>query len=176
MAKLPTCPCCGSKNVSRIESFYTCTNCKKSFGRDPKANDGSRLAEVVNGLRFKFGDIDTGSSRLRFVQDGEVCLYEVIDTNGGKLAKIAGVLSAEDWKNLRESLFADYFVSDWEREYIPANDGREIRGNNAWAFDVIVSDEEEYSYGGVDAFPVYFDRFRTNVIEPYFMELAEKGL
>ena len=128
------------------------------------------MIDAVTGLRFKYGDVISGSVRLRFIQDGDVCLYEVYDSHEGGLNKFAGVLSADEWKELKRKLFEDIYVNDWDRVYIPVNDGREIRDNNEWAFNVIVNDSEEYGYWGVDEHPVYWKKF-MDLIEPFMDNL-----
>ncbi len=170
MKKLPICPHCGSKNVKSEEEFYHCDDCLVNYGRDAYADDGTPMIDAVTGLRFRYGDVISGSVRLRFIQDGDVCLYEVYDSQEGGLNKFAGVLSADEWKKLKTTLFESLFVNDWDRMYIPVNDGREIRGNNEWAFNVIVNDNEEYGYEGVDAFPVYWKQF-LKLIDPFMDNL-----
>jgi hypothetical protein len=170
MEKLPVCPHCGSKNVTPVDDFYRCKDCLADFGRAAFADDGTSMIDSVIGLRFRYGDIISGSLRLRFIQDGEVGLYEVYDSQQGGLNKFAGVLSAEEWKELKRKLFEDLYVNDWDRFYYPVNDGREIQGNTEWAFNVVVNDFEEYAYQGVDAYPVYWKNF-MKIMDSFFKKL-----
>lgn len=170
MSKTPVCPHCGSRDVKENDSFYTCSSCHYDFGREPVSDDGEPMVTAVKGMRFRFGDVISGSVRLRFVQDGSICLYEVYDSNEGGVDKIAGVLSEEEWMNLKKKLFDELYVMDWEREYIPVNDGRAIRGNNEWEFAVAVNLDEEYVFRGVDAYPVYWNRF-MKLMDPFFDKL-----
>ena len=81
MANLPKCPHCGSKNVSRVEGFYRCADCLNDFGRTPYDDNGIPMIEACSGLRIRLGDLFNGSVRLRMGQDGDVCLYEIYDSN-----------------------------------------------------------------------------------------------
>ncbi|MBR4164590.1 MAG: hypothetical protein IKR11_13800 [Solobacterium sp.] len=168
--KLPVCPHCGQKDVTRVEDFYRCNSCHSDFGRTAYSDDGTPMIEAVTGLRFQYGDVISGSVRLRFVQDGEVCLYEVYEANGKGINKHADVLSAEEWMNLKKKLFEALYVNDWDRFYIPVNDGREIMSNQAWALAVIVNDNEEYEYAGVDEKPIYWKQFEK-LITPFLDNL-----
>ena len=169
MAKTPVCPHCGSKETVDNESFYTCNACHNDFGREALSDDGESMITAVKGMRFRYGDVISGSVRLRFVQDGDVCLYEVYDSYEGGVNKFAGVLEGKEWTKLKKTLFESLYLMDWDREYIPVNDGREIRGNNEWEFAVAVSMDEEYVYRGVDADPAYWNKF-MKLIEPFFDE------
>lgn len=173
MKKMPVCPHCGSRKTEENDSFYTCRDCRCDFGREALSDDGHPMTEAVRGMRFRYGDVISGSVRLRFVQDGDICLYEVYDSNEGGVDKNAGVLSAEEWKELRRKLFEDLYLMDWDREYIPVNDGREIRGNNEWEFAVAVDMDEEYVFRGIDAYPVYWNRF-LKLLDPFFDELKKE--
>lgn len=172
MAKLPVCPKCGSKQTSRVEQFYRCAACHSDFGREILSDEGENMAEAVKGVRFRFGDLISGSVRLRMAEDLDSCLWEVYDTNGGDLDKVADVLDAEEWKAFKKAMFEDLFIYDWDKEYIPVNDGREIRGNNAWEVDIIVNENEEYTYRGYDAYPVYWDKF-MKLLDPFFNKLQK---
>jgi hypothetical protein len=173
MSKKPVCPHCGSKDVSEVESFYHCHECHSDFGRPAVTDDGRLMEEAMTGLRFRYGDLLTGSVHLRMVQDEDGgCLFEVYDANEGGVDKVADVMTAEKWTEVRKQLFDDLYVMDWDREYYPVNDGREIQPNNAWELVVSVSDDEEYSYKGVDAYPVYWKKF-MKLIEPYFDALKK---
>ncbi len=172
MPKNPVCPHCGSRNVTNVEEFYRCEDCHSDFGRVPYSDDGVPMVDAVTGLRFRFGDFITGSVHLRFAQEDDDCLYEVYDANEGGIDKYADVLSLEEWTNLKKKLFENLYMYDWDRSFIPVNDGREIRGNNEWLFSIIVSEDEEYTYSGVDAYPVYWDRF-MRVLEPFFKKLEQ---
>jgi hypothetical protein len=171
--KLPVCPHCGEKEVSRVESFYRCSSCHIDFGRTPVSDEGVPMVDAVTGLRFQYGDVISGSLRLRFLQDGEVCLYEVYDTNGGNIKKHADVLSGAEWKKLKKNLFENLFVTDWDHVYYPVNDGREISHNDAWSLAVIVNENEEYEYQGVDEKPVYWKGFEK-LFKPFFEDLDEE--
>lgn len=172
MKDLPVCPLCGSSNTTKVKNFYHCNDCLSDFGRQPKADDGTPMVEAVKGLRFKYGDISTGSIRERFNEDGGVCLYEITDTNGGNLSKVNGVLTPEEWKCLKAKLVEELFLGDWSRNYIPINDGRAVQGNNAWSLDVVVSDDETYSFSGIDAFPIYWDEF-YQIVDSFAAKLGE---
>ena len=172
MPSVPKCPHCGSKNVSRVEGFYRCKNCRKDFGRDPIADDGTLLVDSVRGFRFRFGDVLSGSVRLRINQVDDDCLFEVYDSNEGGLDKVADVLPLDEWHKLKETMLRTLYVYDWDKEYIPVNDGREIRANNEWEFSVIVNEDEEYTHRGVDAYPVYWDRF-LKLLDPFFDRLQK---
>lgn len=172
MPKNPVCPNCGSRNVTNVEDFYRCEDCHTDFGRVPFADDGVPMVDAVKGLRFRFGDFITGSVHLRFAQEDDDCLYEVYDANEGGIDKYADVLSLEEWTDLKKKLFEKLYIYDWDRYFIPVNDGREIRGNNEWIFSIIVNDDEEYTYTGVDAYPVYWDRY-MKVLEPFFKKLEQ---
>ena len=56
--------------------------------------------------------------------------------------------------------------------YYPANDGRELRGNNEWELDILISDDEEYIFKGVDAYPAYWNAFLKQ-LDPYFDKLRK---
>ncbi len=172
MPKIPVCPHCGSRNVTNVEEFYRCEDCHTDFGRVPYSDDGVPMTEAVTGLRFRFGDYISGSVHLRFAQEDEDCLYEVYDANEGGIDKYADMLSLEEWGELKKKLFENLFIYDWDKYFIPVNDGREIRGNNEWEFSIIVNEEEEYTYSGVDAYPVYWDRY-MRVLEPFFKKLEQ---
>lgn len=173
MSKKPVCPHCGSKDVSEAEGFYHCHGCHMDFGREPQSDNGTDMVDDVTGLRFRYGDAISGSVRMRIAQEEDgSCLYEVYDANEGGVDKVADVISAKDWKKIKEKLFDELYVMDWDREYYPVNDGREIRPNNAWELVVSVNDEEEYTFRGVDAYPVYWKEF-MKLIEPYFDALKK---
>ena len=172
MARLPVCPKCGSKQTSRVENFYRCADCRSDFGRKPYTDDGEPMAESVKGLRFRFGDLISGSVRLRMAEDLGSCLWEVYDTNDGDLDKYADVLDSEEWMTFKETLFSKLFYYDWDKEYIPVNDGREVRGNNEWEVDVIVNENEEYTCRGYDAYPIYWDGF-MKLLDSFFNKLQK---
>ena len=159
MANLPKCPHCGSKNVSRVEGFYRCADCLNDFGRTPYDDNGIPMIEACSGLRFRLGDLFNGSVRLRLGQDGDVCLYEIYDSNGGGLNKYADMLSKEEWNRFRKELFEKVYVYDWDKEYIPVNDGRDVSDDEEWELSVIIDENEEYLYRGYGAYPVYWDKF-----------------
>ncbi|MCR4951626.1 MAG: transposase [Solobacterium sp.] len=170
MAIYPVCPHCGSKQTSRVENFYRCSECRKDFGREPYTDNGEKMTDAVKGLRFRFGDLISGSVRLRMAEDLDSCLWEVYDTNGGDLDKVADVMNSEEWQAFKNTLLHDLYYYDWAKEYIPVNDGREIRGNNEWETAVIVSENEEYICRGYDAYPVYWDKFMS-LLDPFFNRL-----
>ena len=172
MKKLPVCPHCGSRNVEKKEEFYICRDCQSAFGRKPLADDGTDLVDAVTGMRFRFGDIVSDSIRLRFVQDGEVALYEVYDAKDGGLNKYAGVLGEAEWKELKRKMLEDLFVYDWDRYYIPVNDGRDLRDLDEWSFNLMVNDNEDYEFSGVDEYPVYWKQFKK-LIDPFFKKIGE---
>lgn len=159
MASLPKCPHCGSKEVSRVEGFYRCASCLTDFGRVPYSDDAVPMVEACSGLRFRYGDLINGSLRLRMGQDGDVCLYEIYDSIEGGLDKYADMLTKEEWDKFRKELFNKVYVNDWDKEYIPVNDGREIATDEEWELSVIVNENEEYTFRGYDAYPVYWDKF-----------------
>lgn len=173
MSKTLICPHCGSKETKEENGWYHCSACHRDFGRTPFSDDGTEMVKAVTGLRFRYGDIFAGSVRLRFVSDGEGCVYEVYDANEGGVDKVAGVLDDKAWKKFKENLFEKLFVMDWDKEYVPVNDGREIRGNNEWELAVEVGESEEYVYHGVDAYPVYWNRF-MKLLDPFFDQLKQQ--
>ncbi len=173
MRKTIVCPHCGSKKIEKSDAFSRCQTCQRDFGRVAYTDDGEKMVEAVKGIRFRYGDVITGSVRLRFIEDpSKQALYEVYDSNDG-LNKFAGLISEEEWNTFRKNLFEKIYVNDWDREYIPKNDGREIRGNNEWELSVIVNDAEEYTYHGVDAYPVYWDDL-MDLFEPFFNQLKHE--
>lgn len=173
MAKNPVCPHCGSKDVDKVETYLHCHACHMDFGRPAVSDDGTLMVDAVKGLRYRYGDILTGSVHLRIQEDQDgSCLCEVYDANEGGVDKVADVMSAEDWHSLKEKLFDELYVMDWDREYYPVNDGREIMANNGWELTVSVNDDEEYTYKGIDAYPVYWKEF-LKLIEPYFDALKK---
>lgn len=170
--KLPTCPHCGSKKVKKVDTFYRCSECKNDFGREVLTDDGLSMIEEVKGIRFRFGDIISGSVRLRFAQDGEDCLYEVYDSFEGGLNKVAGVLTHDEWIDFKKKLFNSIYVNDWAKDYIPVNDGKTVRDNNHWELAYYVNENEEYIYEGVDSYPVYWTQF-TRLLKPFVDQLKK---
>lgn len=170
--KLPVCPHCGSKNVTDTKSHYLCKDCKNEFGRPALSDDGISMVDAVKALRFRYGDYVSGSVWLLMGEDetGD-CLYEVYDANEGGADKYADVLSAKDWKNLKKKLFETLYVTDWDKQYLPKNDGKEVHGNNAWRLSLIVSDNEEIEFHGHDAYPAYWNSL-MRILDPFFDKLA----
>lgn len=171
--KLPNCPHCGSKNVKQTKVHYLCKDCKNEFGRPALSDDGISMVDAVKALRFRYGDNVSGSVWLLMGEDetGE-CLYEVYDAENGGADKYADVLSAKDWKAFKRKLFESLYVTDWDKEYIPVNDGKEIYDGNMWRLSVIVSDEEEVEYRGYGAYPIYWNAF-LKLVDPFFNKLAK---
>jgi hypothetical protein len=170
MASLPKCPHCGYKEVSRVEGFYRCAGCLSDFGRVPYDDNGVPMIEACSGLRFRFGDLINGSVRLRMGQDGDVCLYEIYDSNGGGLNKHADMLDKAAWDKFRKELFNKVYVNDWNKEYIPVNDGTPVITDQDWELSVIVDENEEYIFRGYGAFPVYWDKF-MKLLKPILANL-----
>ena len=172
MKKLPVCPVCGSKDITKEESFYHCNACKADFGRTPAADNGEPLIHAVTGLRYRDGDCIMGSLRARFAQEETCCLYEVYSTYTGEIKKVAEVLSMDEWMEFKRVLLEDLFVYDWEREYIPVNDGRDVKNDKGWELSLIVSEDEEYTFGGYGEYPVYFKGFEK-LMKPHLDLLNE---
>jgi hypothetical protein len=171
MASLPKCPHCGSKEVSRVENFYRCAGCLSDFGRVPYDDNGVPMVEACTGLRFRYGDMLNDSICLRLGQDGDVCLYELYESSGGGLNKYADMLDKAAWDKFRKELFEKVYINDWDKEYIPVNDGREITTDQDWELSVIVDENEEYLYKGYGAFPVYWDNF-IKLLNPILAHLG----
>jgi hypothetical protein len=173
MAKKIVCPHCGSKKVKKYNEYYLCDDCKNSFGREAISDKGVPMVDAVKGLRFRYGDVVSGSARLRMVQEKDgSCLYEVYDANEGGIDKVADVLSAEDWKELKEKLYTELYLSDWDRVYIPNNDGKKVLDNNEWELGIDISWDEVYEYYGYDEYPVYWKEL-MKLIEPFFDKLSK---
>lgn len=170
--KTPICPHCGGKKVTRVDAFYHCEECKRDFGREALSDSGESMIEAIKGMRFRYGDIISGSARLRFVQDGDDCLYEVYDSFQGGLNKYAGVLSNDEWIAMKKKMFEKIFLNDWDKEYIPVNDGKKVPENNHWEFAMYVNENEEYIFKGVDAYPIYWSQF-MKVLHPFFENLKK---
>ncbi len=173
MSKKIICPHCGSKKVQELEEYYLCDDCKNSFGREALSDKGIPMVEAVKGLRFRYGDIVSGSARLRMIQEKDgSCVYEVYDANEGGIDKVADVLSSEEWMKLKESLFQDLYLADWKRLYIPNNDGKMLLENNEWELGIDISWDEVYEYYGYDAYPPYWKDL-MKLIEPFFNKLSK---
>lgn len=173
MSKKIICPHCGSKKVEDHNGYYVCEACKNSFGREAVSDKGIPMVEAVKGLRFRYGDVVSGSVRLRIVEEKDgSCLFEVYDANGGGVDKVADVLSQEEWKTLKEDLFHSLYLADWDREFIPNNDGKSILDNNEWELGIDVNSDEVYEYVGYDAYPVYWKDL-MKLIEPFFDRLEK---
>jgi hypothetical protein len=171
--KLPVCPLCGSKNVKAVDGFYHCKDCSSDFGRTAYTDDGEAMVDKVTGLRFRYGDETSGSVHLRFAEDEGSCVFEVYDAHLGGADKVAEVVPMDKWMAIKKKLFEELFVADWDRVYMPVNDGQSLPGNNSWEFSVIVNENEEMTYRGVDAHPVYWREF-LNVLGPYLDKLKQE--
>jgi hypothetical protein len=171
--KLPVCPHCGSKNVKAVHNFYTCKDCANDFGREAFSDDGRPMIEAVTGILFRYGDAISGSVHLRFAEDEGSCVFEVYDAHEGGANKVVEVVPMKTWKELKRKLFEVLFLNDWDKEYMPVNDGQSILGNNSWEFSVIVNENEEQVYHGVDAYPVYWHGL-LNLLDPYLDKLKQE--
>jgi hypothetical protein len=171
--KLPVCPHCGSKNVVAKNSFYLCKDGSHDFGRPALTDDGQPMIDRVTGIRFRFGDAISGSVHLRFAEDEGSCVFEVYDANEGGRDKVAEVVPMKKWQEIKRKLFEELYVNDWDREYMPVNDGQSVLGNNSWDLEVIVSENEEVKYYGVDAYPVYWHGL-LNLLDPYLDKLKQE--
>lgn len=171
--KLPECPFCGSKNITRIDQFYECRDCNRDFGRDFTSDDGRPLMDAVKEIRFRYGDTISGSVRVRIQEneDGGV-QYEVYDSNGGGVDKVKGMVEAKEWNNVKKKLFEDYFVQDWDRVYLPKNDGKKESENNSWELVFAVNEDEEHKIEGVDAYPPYWNKV-MKLMDPFFKKLEK---
>lgn len=171
MAKKMICPHCGSKKIKKLKEYCVCETCKNSFGREALCDHGEPMVEAVKGLRFRYGDIVSGSVRLRIAEevDGS-CLFEVYDANEGGVDKVADVLSAKDWKALKKKLYEDLYLADWDGIYIPNNDGKKVLENNEWQLGIDISEDETNEYRGYDEYPVFWKDF-MKLIEPFFNRL-----
>ena len=69
MAKKLICPHCGSKDVEKHSEYFVCNSCKNSFGRVALSDEGIPMVDAVTGLRFRYGDIVSGSVRLIMIQE-----------------------------------------------------------------------------------------------------------
>lgn len=170
MANLIICPHCGSRNTAVSEQHMTCLDCQMDFGRVENSDSGKPMVEAVHGLRFRYGDVVSGSVRLRMAEDGDVCVFEVYDANEGGVDKVADVISMDEWKAFKETLYNQLYLADWDRVYIPVNDGQRISENNDWELGIDVDEDEEIVYCGYDEFPVYWKGF-LKLIDPFFARL-----
>lgn len=171
--KLPNCPHCGSKNVKTIKDHYLCKECKNEFGRLALSDDGEPMVDAVKALRFRYGDYLSGSVWLIMGEDEtKECLYEVYDAENGGADKYVDCLSEKEWKEFKEKLFESLLVMDWDKEYLPKNDGKEIPDNNAWRLSIFVNDEEVVEYHGHGAYPIYWNAF-MKLVDPFFNKLAK---
>lgn len=170
MANQSVCPHCGSKNTEAVENHFKCNDCNLDYGRVEYSDNGKPLVEAVCGLRFRYGDIVSGSVRLRMAEDGDVCVFEVYDAIQGGVDKVADVISMDEWKAFKETLYHKLYLADWDKEYIPVNDGQRVSENNDWELGVLLDDDEEMIYRGYDEFPAYWKGF-LNLIDPFFSRL-----
>lgn len=164
------CPHCGSKNIEKLENYEKCLDCGISFGREETSDDGEPLTKAVHGLRFRYGDVVSGSVRLRMAEDSGVCVFEVYDANNGGVDKVADVISMEEWEKMKDTLFHKLYIADWDKTYIPVNDGKTVSDNNDWELGFDVGEDEEIVYRGYDAFPPYWKGF-MKVLDPFFARL-----
>jgi DNA-directed RNA polymerase subunit RPC12/RpoP len=171
--KVPVCPHCGSKNVKTENGFYRCRDCSNDFGRTAMSDEGIPMIDAVTGLRFRYGDAISGSVHLRFAEDEGSCVFEVYDANEGGSNKHAEVIPMKTWMALKRKLFEELYVADWNREYMPVNDGQSVQDNNTWDFSVIVNENEEILYRGVDAYPVYWKELLA-LLDPYLEKLKQE--
>ena len=74
------------------------------------------------------------------------------------------------WKAFKETLYHKLYLADWDKEYIPVNDGQRVSENNDWELGVLLDDDEEMIYRGYDEFPAYWKGF-LNLIDPFFSRL-----
>ncbi len=175
MSAQVVCPHCGSKETEeRKGSFYYCKECTNEFGRDRNTDDGVPLVEAIQGLRFSYGNMVTGSIRIRFAWDeeGQTCVYEVYQVKDGKINKIADTIEQKEFDRIRNSLVNTMFVQDWDKVYYPINDGSSFNPDAEWRLDIIVKDEDERTYRGIDAYPPYFSKLNT-YLKKYFAKLEE---
>lgn len=172
--KLPDCPYCGSKKIRRIDAFYHCDSCQRDFGRDLTSDDGRPLIESVKELRFRYGDTISGSVRVRIQEEDDGTVhYEVYDSNGGGVDKVKGTIDKNEWKEIKEKLFNDYFVQDWDAEYVQRNDGKTAYENNSWEIIFAIDEDEEHKIEGVDAYPPYWNKV-MKLMDPFFKKLAKE--
>lgn len=173
MAKKLICPHCGSKDVEKHSEYFVCNNCKNSFGRVALSDEGTPMVDAVTGLRFRYGDIVSGSVHLRMIQEKDgSCVYEVYDANEGSFDKVADVLSKEDWTRLKDWLFNELYLLDWNKEYIPENNGQNQLDNNEWELGIDINWDEGLEYRGYDAYPPYWKEF-LKAVEPLFNKLKK---
>lgn len=172
MADHTVCPHCGSTNTEAVENHYKCLDCALDFGREEMSDAGTPLVEAMKGLRFRYGDIVGGSVRLRMVEDEDVCVFEVYDANEGGVDKVADIISLNTWNRFKSTLYHDLYLADWDREYIPVNDGQTVSENNEWELGILMEDDEEVVYRGYDAFPAYWKGF-MDLLDPYFARLKK---
>ena len=164
------CPHCGSRNTEKVENYHKCLDCGLDFGREEVTDDGLALEDAICGLRFRFGDVVSGSVRLRMAEDGDVCVFEVYDANEGGVDKIADVISMDEWKKIKNTLVAKLYIADWNKVYIPVNDGRTVSENNEWELGLAIGNDGEIVYRGYDAFPPYWKDF-MKLMDPFFSRL-----
>jgi len=174
MMKNPICPHCGNKDTAEQEGHYHCSGCGADFGAPALDEDGRPLADAIQGLRFRYGDVMSGSVRLRFIEDADhdACLYEVYDSSEGGLNKHAGTITLEEWNLLKHKMYDHLFLQDWDHRYLHANDGSAADENNEWELVMQLPGTEEYTFEGVDAYPVYWGQL-MKLFEPYFHELEQ---
>lgn len=171
MSKKLICPHCGGKKIKQSKEFCTCEICNSTFGRVAISDDGTPMVDAVKGLRFRYGDVVSGSVRLRIVQEEDgSCLFEVYDANEGGVDKVADVMSSEEWMAIKKKLFEDMYLADWDKVYIPNNDGQKLLDNNEWQLGVDVDEDEVNNYYGFDEYPVYWKDL-MKLIEPFFNKL-----
>ena len=64
----------------------------------------------------------------------------------------------------------ELYFNDWEKEYLPVNDGQGIRDDKPWEISLIVSEDESISYRGVGEHPVYWNAL-VKLVDPFFAKL-----
>lgn len=170
--RLPVCPHCGSHHVQKIDNFYRCDDCARDFGRSETADDGTPLTEAIRGLRFRYGDVVSGSVRLRIEETDKDVRFEVYDANEGGVDKVEDKLDKEEWMKIKDRLINHLYVPDWDREYIAVNDGQKVPENNEWELDLDINEDEVMTYRGYDATPVYWSSL-MRIINPFFNKLEK---
>ncbi len=168
MSEEKMCPHCGSRETEVREGHYYCRNCGREFGRDKETNNGEPLKEKLTGLRFGIGNEKDGVLRIRIAKEAQTdeVVYEVYQAKNGFINKKADIMDTAVWNRLVNTLVDECFVCDWDRQYYPVNDGATLYQGVGWRLDLIVEGEDEITYQGIDAYPVYLARVRR-LLAPY---------